>query len=248
MNCEEIRAALSASDYCENTEGGARITTHCLYPSFEPVSVFVGKLGDGFIVSDGGGALNAAWEHGRDEVRRIAAKCAARYGVTYSDGVLRAEIPNAEWLRSAILGVANASAAAAHAAIDRAAQAAEQALTDRIFEALVRVVSPKSVHRDYEYAGISGKHWKADFAVPSNGELLIVNAVTPHPISISAKYVAFADVNPSGPKPLKFAVHARPLNSEDTSLITQVASLVPVNSLELGARRVLLHAGSTVLN
>lgn len=248
MICEDIRAALSANEFCEETDEGARIVTDCLYPSFEPVCVFVARFGEGYRVSDGGGAATSAWQHGREESRRTLAKFAVRYGVESSDGVVHAYAPSTDWLQSAVLGVANASAAAAHAALERAAQAAEQVLSERIFEALSRVVTAKNIAKDFEYHGVSGKHWKADFAVSSSNDLLIVNAVTPHPISISAKYVAFADVDSGSVAAKKFAVHDRSLNSEDTSLITQVASLVPIRALEGGVRRALSDSGLSLIN
>ena len=42
---------------CEETPEGARVATHCLYPSFESVRVFVARLSDGFNVHDGSGAI-----------------------------------------------------------------------------------------------------------------------------------------------------------------------------------------------
>src|ERR1700676_1003793 len=67
MACDDIQKAMADFLACEQTPEGARIATHCLYPSFENVRVFVGKSGDGFTVHDGAGAYNTSWLHGRDD-------------------------------------------------------------------------------------------------------------------------------------------------------------------------------------
>lgn len=128
MICDDIRAALAEGDVCDETDDrGARIVTHCLYPSFEPVEVYVSHFGDGYRVTDGGGAAVAAFLHGRDELGKVLARECARFGVDCTADTVVAEAPNLEWLRAAILAVSNASAAAAGAALERVAVAAERA-------------------------------------------------------------------------------------------------------------------------
>jgi hypothetical protein len=110
--CEDLRVALGSSTLYVETDDGARVTTHCLYPSFEPVTVFVVRMGELYRVHDGGGAERAAWTHGRDEhlIGRMLARHAARYQLKVVDGVLLADAQSLEWLHSAVLAVANASA------------------------------------------------------------------------------------------------------------------------------------------
>lgn len=64
MNCDQLRALLADGDACEDTPMGLRILTDCLYPSFEPVSVYVSTFGDDFRVTDGGGAATSTFLHG----------------------------------------------------------------------------------------------------------------------------------------------------------------------------------------
>jgi hypothetical protein len=245
MSCDEVRSALSTFDVCTETEEGSRVATHCLYPSFDPVNVFVVRFGDGFRVHDGGGALQSAWLHGRDEalIRRTLAKQAARYQVHIVDDVLIADVPSADWLTSAILAVANASAAAAHAAIDRVVSATERVLRDRILSVLKATVAESEIAVEYEIPGQSGKLHRFDFAVREpRDNLLLINAVAPHHISVSAKYVAFADViHREGTHTDRFAVHDKPLESGDVSLLQQVADIVPVKSLQHGIQRLVLR-------
>lgn len=239
--CDDVRAALGSAEFCEETDRGARVVTHCLYPSFEPVSVFVARFGDGYAVSDGGGAVAAAWIHGRDDIKKILKREAVRFGAEAAGDSIQAEAPSMEWLRTAILAVANASSSAARHAVERAVTANEKVLAERIYEALAKVVPSQRIAREFEYRGASGKNWRADYAVVTDANRLILNAVTPHHASISAKYVAFADIESDGKLVEKFAVFERPLESDDKSLITQVAALVPIRSLAAGTRRALAH-------
>jgi hypothetical protein len=68
--------------------------------------------------------------------------------------------------------------------------------------------------------------------------ILLLEAVAPHHISVSAKYVAFADVSRERDGKIeKFAVHDKRLALDDISLLQQVADIVPVASLERGLKR-----------
>ncbi len=239
MLCEDVRLALGEGEICEETDRGARVTTHCLYPSFDPVDVFVTRFGAGFIVSDGGGAVASAWVHGREELSKVLSREASRYGLWCKGDTLECQVDSIDWLRSGILAVANASAAAANSALERVAVAAERVLAEKIYEGLRRVASADSIHKEYEHRGSSGKRWRFDFGVNAPNELLLVNAVAPHHVSVSAKYVAFADTPANDDHVAKLAVYGRKLETEDAALITQVATLVPIGTVEAGIRRVL---------
>lgn len=237
--CNDIMAALSRGNVCEQTTSGWRVTTHCLYPSFDRVDVFVTPFGDGFIVTDGGGAAAAAWEHGHDGIERCLTHAGIKFGVTAKAGVIEARADSIDWLRAAILGVANASASAAEAALNRVIAAAESVLSDKIFTALAQVLPRESISKDFEHRGASGKNWHYDFGAVANDNLLLVNAVSAHHASISAKYVAFADTSEADATVKKMAVYTRKLETADAALITQVAMLVPDTAVERGARKAL---------
>ncbi len=245
MICEDIRAAMGAGEICEDTEAGARVVTHCLYPSFDPVSVYVTKFGDGYRVSDSGGAVRNAWMGGRDEglSNRTLTKEAARYHLKVSNHALVADVPSIDWLRAAILAVANASAAVAHTALGKAAAAAEGELKDRIREALRHIAPANRIGEDVEIIGRSGDSRHFDYAVKSdNDNTLLLNAVSPHPNSVAAKYVVFADTKGLDVGYSRFAVYDRPLEKGSMSLMMEVVELVPLKALDPKARRVLIHA------
>src|SRR5579883_1690052 len=175
-------------------------------------------------------------------ITRCLNREAARYHITVRESALIADATSAEWLGSAILSVCNASAAAANSAVAHFAAAAESDLADRINESLVHEFSKKRVSREFLSRGRSGKEYHFDFGVRGEADydIVLINAVAPHPSSISAKYVAFADGAPE--KSIKFAVHDRPLERDDVSLLQQVAEIVPLRALIPGARRALMHA------
>lgn len=243
--CEDIRAALSAFDVCVETELGAEITTHCMYPGFEPVKIYVVKVGHGYHVHDGGNAYRVAWDHGRD-LRAISAQMireAKRFGLVYEDGSLTARIESADWLANAILSVANASAFGVQHVAEKAAVESENLLKDRILETLERVVRRPQIQTDQPLSGKSGRTYHFDFIVEGAADrLLLLNAVTPFAVSVNTKYVAFLDTDADDKLGVsRFAVYDKPLALADESLLQQVASVVPLTSLEVGARKVLVQ-------
>lgn len=244
MICEDVRAAMGAGEVCEESEAGARVTTHCLYPSFEPVVLFVSKLGDGYRISDGGRAVRSAWLHGRDDhlTERLLSKEAARFHLKVSGNALVADVGSIEWLRAGILATANASAAVAHTAIGKINAASEKLLKDQIYSALSEIAPVESIGRDYEVIGTSGDVRTFDYGIAANDNLLVVSAVSPHHSSINAKYVAFGDTRGLGPNLSRFAVFNRGLANGDVSLMLQVTdALLPVSALDPRARKALMR-------
>jgi hypothetical protein len=240
MSCQDIRAALAPYTDCIETESGSRFRTHCLYPSFEPVDVFVVRFGDGFRINDGGGAYRSAWDHGRDDgmARRAINRQATAYHLSVeNDQSLAVTVNSPDWLLSGILAVANASAGAAHAVFQHVTGASETMLKERIFATLAATVPVSAIAKEYEMIGKSGKRHHFDYAIQTvEQHPLLVESVTPHHVSISAKYVAFADTS-DAPAIGRFAVCDRPLDNDDTALLQQVAAIVPFASLGPGITR-----------
>jgi hypothetical protein len=142
-------------------------------------------------------------------------------------------------LASAILSVANASAIAANAAVLRVQSVAEEALVDKIERLLSESFGPKSFKRDVEVRGRSGGKRHFDFTMRGQEHDVLINGVSPHPASVSAKYVAFADAEVDTSH--KLAVYDRQLETDDTALLQQVAYVVPLGSLNAGARRAIAN-------
>jgi hypothetical protein len=240
MICEAIRPALTSFAACEETADGARISTHCLYPSFETTHVYVVRVGDLYRVHDGGGAYRSAWSHGRDEhaIGRAISAEAGRFHLRVSGHQIVSEDVATDWVGAAILSVANASCLAANAAVARFVAAAEEALSEKINHILTLVVPAERIAREFAVRGKSGGERRFDFAIRDRDDFgLLINGVSAHHTSIAAKFVSFSDVE--SPLGAKFAVHDRPLETEDTALMQQVASVVPLARLREGATRAL---------
>jgi hypothetical protein len=235
LRCEDIDAAFAHVPGCEQTANGLRFLTHCLYPSFDPVAVYVVRLGEGLIVHDGGGAGRAAWLHGREPnvIARALNREAALHHLDLEGDRLSVRIDSEEWLAQAILAVANASAAAARAVAEATQQAQEKILHDTIKRVLRDILNPGLIAEDgYDLRGKSGKTHHFDFAVNQPKGLTLIDSVSPHHVSIAAKYVAFSDT--SGLDATirgRFIIHDKPLNGEDVALLTQCADVVAVGAL-----------------
>jgi hypothetical protein len=242
MLCDVVRAALSDFEVCEDTLDGARVATHCLYPSFENVHIYVVKIGDDFRVHDGAGAYRNAWAHGRDSamiLRMLSAEASHFRLKCVNETIVSPDVPES-WLQGAILGVANASAAAANRIVSRIVQVSEEALIEKIAKTLTGIVTPTHIAREFTVRGRSGGERHFDFAIRDGDSYnLLINGVSPHHASINSKYVAFADAELE--RENKFAVFDRELETDDTALLQQVASIVPLAALPSGARRVLTH-------
>jgi hypothetical protein len=244
MVCDELRSAISSFTTCEETSDGARIATHCLYPSFETAHVYVVRVGEQYRVHDGGEAFRAAWAHGRDEnaINRAILAEAARFHLGVSNNRMVSQEVSAEWIVAAILSVANASTRAANSAVARFVVASEEALTERINRALTSIIPIERIAREFTIRGKSGGERRFDFAIRRDDEYeLLINGVSAHHSSIAAKFVAFSDVDV--PIEFKFAVHDGRLETDDTALMQQVASIVPLIRLNDGTRRALARVG-----
>lgn len=239
MSCASLGSFFSAFAVCEETADGARIATHCLYPSFEAVHVYVVKVDNKFIVHDGGGAERASWLHGRDHhgITRAINKQAERFHLDNLNGRLVGEAISEEWLPSAVLSVANASALAANNSVAKMVVAAESALIKRIGNTLEKMVPVARIGREVAIKGRSGGERRFDFAIRRDDKhTLLINGVSPHHTSISSKYVAFSDSD--GDREDKLAVYSHPLQTDDTALLQQVATIVPIAALEIRAERI----------
>ena len=238
--CDTVKEALEGFGGCETTSAGARILTHCLYPSFDPVPVFIVKFGEGFIVHDGGEARTAAWLHGRDDklITRCLNEQAIRFGLVLESHQLSVKVASADWLAAAIMSVANAASLGATDAVSRAAKSASDRLKERVFEILIRQFTLQRVNPHVQRRGESGKSYEFDFSVTDGTRSAVIDIVTPFPASIAHKYTAFSDarVREFGGA---FAVHDSPLEPGDEALLSQVADVVPFASLNAGIERTL---------
>ena len=232
--CAAIAPHLAVYNECLMSERGDRIRTQCLYPSHQPVHIYVAGIGDGFWVHDNREAVRVAQLHGQSEnVGASAVRAAAeKFGLNELNGQLRVQIENAAWLNSAIVSVANASAFAARDAVSRADGAdRSDYLKGLIADVLLHLVGGGNFETNKNINGASGRRYRFDFALQSRDQTILIDGVTPHSNSVSAKYVAFSDAGAHiGAK--GYAVMDTPLSQENKVLLSQVADVVPIKSLE----------------
>jgi hypothetical protein len=234
VRCAELDALLSRLPACEETEFGTRTRTDCLYPSSDPVWVYVARRAEGYRVSDGGGAVRSALNHGAAGLSFFEKAC-KRYSVEHHGNELVAEPKSDEWLYPAIVAVSNASAMAARQALEAVAARSESGLKLAIYEHLKRTVPPASLASNYEYRGRSGHIWPIDFAV-LRSELVLIKSVVQNGNSINSNYATFGDIGDAEPV-RKFSVFDQELAPDSAALLHQVATLVPLQSLSAATQR-----------
>lgn len=244
MTCDRIQAAMNLFQTCAETPSGSRVMTHCLYPSFEPVDVYIHGFGDGFRVHDRGGARREAWLHCVEEgqMTRILNAEAGKHQIGVENGALVATAQSPEWLFAAITAVANASANAAKIAIDSVSLGTEDTLVRRIEDTLFNIFPDSMVRKHYGFRGKSGKEHHFDFALRGGGDrTILINAVTSHHFSVSSRYVSFADTIIKGYESVgRFAVFDHDPDNENAALLGQVADIVPFRTLLPGARHFMM--------
>lgn len=245
MICDLIGASFDGLQ-CENTAEGARIVTHCLHPSFDPVAVYVQRHLDGFLVHDGGEAFDLAWLENRNAkaLTRLMHECAMRFGVECDDHRIFGRALNQDWLPNVIMAVANAAAAATGALLHSdlgLSDVEDSDLREQTYAILKEAFTDKRVPRRVDRRGRTGKKFKFAFGVQLGAQTALVDTVVPNPISVSSRYTAFAAVSARSLGGA-FITHNVALAPEDSGLLAEVADVVPLASLaahieqELSAR------------
>lgn len=230
--CDIILVSTSSLWACKETENGARIRTTCVFPSFEPVFVYVAKLGEGFVVHDAGETVAVIMAHGQDgdAAKRVIRSECKRYDVAFGERRISLKIDASEWLETAIVAVANTAAAAARNALKDNNKKTERDLADVIYELLEPRLAKGTVTKGFPYLGESGRRYRFDLAVQSKDHLTLIETVTPHAISVNSKYVALADV-PSDAAVRKIVAHNNDLSQEDILLLQNVATVAGPNGV-----------------
>lgn len=236
MICDEITTLLRKRSLSRDLGSACVIPTDCYYPSSELVCAHVTKVGESYRVTDGGDLARVVRLHGRSSAALTGAMeaAASRYDLVVDGDVLVAEAADVDWLPSAIRAIANGAAFAAYEALGVAATARDRALIDAIVAAVSKVVAYDKISTGYKAMGSSGKEWTVDLAIVGLSRPILINGVKPHPNSISANFTAFSDLDDSDV--VRWAVCREPLRPSDSALMSRVAKVVPLMSLEEGVR------------
>lgn len=234
IDCGLIKSCMDRFERCSQTELGLKVSTHCLYPSFEQVDVYIIQTGDSFVIHDNSEASRIAWLHGVE--KRTISSCvnasSAYYGceTIVENHQIKAIAQDEAWLWAAISAVANASAYAARTAVGRVRKSKEFGLIQRTKDILDGAKWSPETQLDKTYPGMSGKEHTFDLGVTHSGQLALIDAITAHPNSIAAKFLAFSDTE-NRPGLFKYAVYENELSQEDKALLSNVAELIEFSSI-----------------
>lgn len=241
MDCDLILSALNSLQ-CEQTDEGFRVLSHCLYPNFEQVPVYVQKhMDDGFLVHDGGEVYDFAFLENRSPsaLKFYMREYAALFGVDSDDHRIFGRALTQNWLPNVIMAVANASAAAANALVMSKADTARQddkEFREHTYQVLRDAFTEKRVPRRVERRGRTGKMYKFAFGVTFKEKTALVDVVTPNPISVAARFTAFSAVAPRAFGGA-FLAYNRPLAQGDAVLLSEVADVLPLDVLVASVER-----------
>lgn len=237
MKCDLIVAALSDLQ-CEQTEDGARVLTHCLYPNFEQVAVYIQTHMDGFLVHDGGEGFDFAFMEARNPtaLKGHMRDFSALYGVDSDDHRIFGRALSPEWLPNVVMAVANAAAAATNALVMSRSEQDDGEFRERTFDTLKAAFTEDNVTRRVKRRGRTGRLYSFAFSVAFHDQMALVDTVTPNPISVSTRFTSFSAV---GARTLggAFLTYSRPLANEDSALLSEVADVLPLEALVASIER-----------
>lgn len=239
MKCDLIVSALSDLQ-CEDTPYGTRVLTHCLLPNFEQVAVYIQTHLDGFLVHDGGAGFDVAFDEGHNSslVKGFMREFSALYGADSNDYQIFARALSPAWLPSAVLSVANASAAAANALVASAGddRTEDREFRERTYSALCDAFNSDHVPRKIKRRGRTGKLYTFAFGVTHKNSVVLVDTVTPNPISVASRFTSFSAVG--GRKDYgAFLTYVRELPAPDSALLSEVADVLPLEALVASVER-----------
>lgn len=221
-----------------NLGGTIEIETSCLYPSFEPVMVNIEPCSRGFKVHDNGQAERLAWLHGKNEkqARKVISNATKEFLLEEKNGEIFIFVENLEWMKSSILAVANCSAKALETIMAKKEAFLESSIAELLDDQVrnLGIQDLFSISKGHTLVGSSGKAHHFDIILNSKTSeaKVLVNSVTAHHASIAHRFTAFADlVNSGHSKSRNIAVFQDEMGTSDKSLMLQVASLVPLQSV-----------------
>jgi hypothetical protein len=240
MDCDLITAALNNLQ-CERTFDGLRVLSHCLYPNFEQVPVYVQTHMDGFLVHDGGEAYDLAFLEGRSPsaLKAFMREYASLFGVDSDDHRIFGRALTHDWLPNVIMAVANASAAAANALVMSKSDLAKQddnEFREHAFQILREAFTDKRVPRRVKRRGRTGKMYTFAFGVTLKEKMSLVDVVAPSSISVASRFTTFSAVTPRAFGGA-FLAYNRDLASEDAALLSEVADVLPLDALVASVER-----------
>lgn len=236
INLHEMAALVAASLAQASPRGdSAVITTPLLAYGHTFVPVHISPHRNGTLVSDGGFAKREAALLGGDNLFSAQARrAAAYYGVECDGDIFFALERDAEIgaLTSAVSSVANASKSAIEGIMQRMAETHVDANRDLILRSI-----SSSFHHTQVLTGSKAKlhgareQWEFDVVVQAPACTLAIDIISPHSGSVTSAFAKFSDVRDRANAPKGVGVLLDKEKTPRLRLITDVASLVPLEAV-----------------
>lgn len=195
--------ALAPYTTCRRVDGGTLVTTQCLYPGGDGVSVVVGQGAIGYRVSDDGTGWQALLAAGIEVLPsthgRRARSIAQMMGVEFCNGSFIAdEIAEAQ-LGAAIVIVANASQRWVTDVLGERQRRVERDLRRLVADQLARLFAKDRISTHAQLSGATSKTYEFANVVKLPHRLLIVEPVANHAGAIAASFLKLTDVHNAHP-------------------------------------------------
>lgn len=235
-NMHEIANLVAAGLATASPRGeGAVIATPILAYGHTFVPVHINAHRDGTLVSDGGFAKREATLLGGDNLFSAQArKAAIHYGVQCDGDIFFALEPDAEIdaLTTAVAAVANASKSAIEGIMQRMAETHVDANRELVLRSITA-----SFHHTQVLTGAKARlhgareQWDFDVVVQAPSRTLAVDIIAPHSGSVTSAFAKFSDVKDRANAPKGVGVLLDKEKTPRLRLITDVASLVPLEAV-----------------
>lgn len=227
--CEPfIVKALVPYSTCRKVDNGTLVTTHCLYPGGDGVSVVVGNGEGGYRVSDDGTGWQALLAAGIEVLPSTHGKrarlIAQMMGLEFRGGSFIAdEIAEAQ-LGAAIVIVANASQRWVTDVLSERQRRVERDLRRLVADQLARLFA-KDHSTQAHLSGATSKTYEFANVVKLPNRLLIVEPVTNHAGAIAATFLKLTDVHNAHPDfPREVVIQDQDSwKSEDLSVLSEAS-------------------------
>lgn len=191
-----VREALALLFDVREAGSRALVSVPVQYPSGALSVVELERQGKTWWISDmGHGLQEAEFVSAGGGFSRAAKDMAKAFGVKFDGHAVFALMVPDEHLDAGIVAVSNASVRATIEAIRSETEKRNETKADAVFDRLTKIFRDAEVTRKAE---IAGEHalWEAHNVVRfrSNSRTAIFELMTPHPQSVSAKFLMFSDL------------------------------------------------------
>jgi hypothetical protein len=224
-----IIEALAPYTACRPVDNGTLVTTPCLYPGGDCVTVIVNPGLHGYRVADEGAGwqalLAAGLEVSPSTHGRRARDVADLMGVAFRNGSFVADEIAASQLGAAIVVVANASQRWVTDVLSERQRQVERDLRRIVGDRLVQLFPAGSIKTQAHLTGASSKTYAFANLVSLPNRVLIVEPVANHPGAIAASFLKLTDVHNAHPLfPRELVVeHQNQWRSEDLAVLSDAS-------------------------